>query len=446
MIQKKLPHNQEQQPKSENNKPFLKVAQKAKKGQAESPPNFPVVGLGASAGGLEALKAFFSKAPKESGMAYIVLMHLAPNQPSMLPELLQKVTEVELAMAEDGQALRPDHVYVIPPKKEASIFNGVIQLLDPVDKDFSLPIDFFFRTLATDRASRAAAVILSGTGSDGTVGLKEIKNFEGLVMAQDEKTAKYDGMPKSAISTGLVDMTLPPEEMVQKLNDYFMQSVQDKVKEPEIEENKDWLHKIFALLRVQAGQDFSFYKQNTILRRIGRRMVLTRIEDYETYLSFLRKDPKEVNALFQELLIGVTNFFRDPESFEVLKKEVLPESFANSKDDTTFRVWVPGCSSGEEVYSLAMIIQETLDDLPRKKVSLQMFGTDIDKRAIDKAREGLYPFSIKADVSQGRGRFEGHARHLPGRPGRLPSGRAGAGAAGGQGKPPVHGGGAGIIK
>jgi two-component system CheB/CheR fusion protein len=197
-------------------------------------------------------------------------------------------------------------------------------------------------------------------------------------------------------------MTLPLEEMVQKLTDYFNQPVQAKIKEPEIAENKDWLHKIFALLRVQAGQDFSFYKQNTILRRIGRRMVLNRIEGYEAYLSFLRKDTKEVNALFQELLIGVTNFFRDPESYEVLKKEVLPESFANLKDDTTFRVWVPGCSSGEEVYSLAMIILETLDDLPRKRVTLQMFGTDIDRRAIDRAREGLYPSSIKADVSQDR--------------------------------------------
>jgi len=395
MTQKKQQPNQKQSNSQDD-------VQKADTGQTTNPNNFPIVGLGASAGGLEALKTFFSKTPRASGMAYIVLMHLAPNQPSMLPELLQKVTDVPVAMAEDGQELHSDHVYVIPPKKEVSIYNGVIQLLDPVDKAFSLPIDFFFRTLAADRKSRAAAVVLSGTGSDGTVGLKEIKNYEGLVLAQSEKTAKYDGMPRSAMATGLVDMTLAPGEMAEKLITYFDQPVQARGKEPEVAESKDWLHKIFALLRVQAGQDFSFYKTNTILRRISRRMILNQIADYETYLSFLRKDSKEVNALFQELLIGVTNFFRDPESFQILKKKVLPDVFVHLKDDTTFRVWVPGCSTGEEVYSLAMIILETLDDFPKKRVALQMFGTDIDRRAIDKAREGLYPSSIKADVSQER--------------------------------------------
>ena len=395
------PHNQEQSD-SQGKKPSKDAVQKAVKGETESHRDFPVVGLGASAGGLEALKTFFSKAPQETGMAFIVLMHLAPNQPTMLPELLQKVTDVPVTVTEDGQSLRPDHIYVIPPKKEVSVYNGVIQLLNPVDKHFSLPIDFFFRSLAADRASKAAAVILSGTGTDGTVGLKEIKNFEGLVLAQDPETAKYDGMPRSAMSTGLVDMVLAPEEMIQKLTDYFKQSVQVRVKEPEALENRDWLNKIFALLRIQAGQDFSFYKRNTILRRIGRRMVLNQIEDYETYLSFLRQDPKEIDVLFQELLIGVTNFFRDPESFQTLQKEVLPQVCAELKDEAVFRVWTPGCSTGEEVYSLAMVILETLDDFPQKRITLQMFGTDIDKRAIDKAREGLYPSSIKADVSHKR--------------------------------------------
>lgn len=276
------PHNQEQSD-SQGKKPSKDAVQKAVKGETESHRDFPVVALGASAGGLEALKTFFSKAPQETGMAFIVLMHLAPNQPTMLPELLQKVTDVPVTVTEDGQSLRPGHIYVIPPKKEVSVYNGVIQLLNPVDRHFSLPIDFFFRSLAADKASKAAAVILSGTGTDGTVGLKEIKNFEGLVLAQDPETAKYDGMPRSAMSTGLVDMVLAPEEMIQKLTDYFKQSVQVRVKEPEALENRDWLNKIFALLRIQAGQDFSFYKRNTILRRIGRRMVLNQIEDYETY-------------------------------------------------------------------------------------------------------------------------------------------------------------------
>ena len=401
MARNNKPQTQEQ-PDFQDQESSPKAAHKSDQSGAQSPRDFPVVGIGASAGGLEALKALFSKAPRDSGMAFIVMMHLAPHQPSMLPELLQKITEIPVSTAEDGQELRPDHVYVVPPKKEASIYNGVIQLLDPVDKDFSLPIDFFFRTLAADKKARAAAVILSGTGTDGTVGLKEIKNHEGLVLAQDPETAKYDGMPRSAIATGLVDMTLGPEEIVHKLADYFKQPVQARAQEPEVSENKDLLHKIFALLQVQTGQDFSFYKKNTILRRISRRMVLNQIESYQTYLSFLRQDPKEVNVLFQELLIGVTNFFRTPESYEILKEEVLPKIFSSLQDDTAFRIWVPGCSSGEEVYSLAMIILETLDDFPQKRVNLQMFGTDIDRRAIDKAREGLYPSSIKADVSQER--------------------------------------------
>ncbi|MFO7803106.1 MAG: CheR family methyltransferase [Desulfovermiculus sp.] len=363
---------------------------------------FPVVGLGASAGGLEALKAFFSQVPADSGMAFIVMMHLAPDQPSMLPELLQKVADVPVNMASDGQPLLPNHVYIVPPRSEISIYNNVIQLLAPVDKAFSLPIDFFFRTLAADRQSRAAAVILSGTGSDGSVGLKEVKDHEGLVLAQSEESAKHDGMPRSARATGLVDMILGPEQMAEKLISYFKQPSQASSKDAEDGPQGDWLQKIFALLRVQAGQDFSFYKANTIQRRISRRMLLNQIEEYETYLAFLRQDPGELNTLFQELLIGVTNFFRDPESFEVLKNEVLPKALAELQDDACFRVWVPGCSSGEEVYSLAITILECLDDFAGKRISVQLFGTDIDQRAIAKAREGRYPESIQADVSQER--------------------------------------------
>ena len=265
--------NRKQQHKSEQ-QDSQDVVHKDGTGHAEKRHTVPIIGIGASAGGLEALKTFFAKAPQKTGMAYIVVMHLAPNQPSMLPELLQRVTEVPVAMAEDGQVLQPDHIYVIPPKKEVSIYAGVIQLLDPVNTDFSLPIDFFFRTLAADKKARAAAVILSGTGTDGSVGLQEIKNFEGLVLVQEPKSAKYDGMPRSALATGLVDMARKPEAIVHTLTDYFNQPAQARIKESEFLENKDWLHKIFALLRVQSGKDFSFYKKNTILRRISRRMVL----------------------------------------------------------------------------------------------------------------------------------------------------------------------------
>jgi two-component system CheB/CheR fusion protein len=361
-----------------------------------------VVGLGASAGGLDALKAFFAEVPETSGLAYIVLMHLSPDQPSMLPDLLQRVSRIPVTKAEDGQRIEPDHVYTVPSRKEISIYQGTIQLLDPAEKSISMPIDYFFRTLASDKKSNAAAIILSGTGSDGTVGLREIKDNEGLVLVQSKDTAKYDGMPASAIHTGLVDMVLAPQDMPQKLGEYFDHRHRVADKKQEVSQDQEWLNKIFALLRVQAGQDFSFYKTNTIHRRIQRRMVLNQIESKDTYLSFLRENPNEVNALFRELLIGVTNFFREPESFEVMKNKILPKVFKGLRDDALFRVWVPGCSSGEEVFSLAMVILEGLDQFPEKTFELQIFGSDIDQRAIDKARQGLYPSSIQADVSQER--------------------------------------------
>jgi two-component system CheB/CheR fusion protein len=239
-------------------------AEKPRQSGSKSRTDIPVVGLGASAGGLEALKAFFAKVSDRSGLAYIVLMHLPPHQPSMLPELIQKVASIPVSMAEDGQSVLPDHILVVPPNKEASIYNGTLQLLEPADRNVSLPIDYFFRTLAVDEQSRAAAVILSGTGSDGTVGLKEVKNYEGLVLVQSTETARYDGMPGSALATGLVDMALAPEDMPRTLGDYFDQRDHGPARQQAAEEDKVLLHKIFALLRVQIGQDFSFYKPNTI--------------------------------------------------------------------------------------------------------------------------------------------------------------------------------------
>ncbi len=368
----------------------------------ESPvQDLPVIGLGASAGGLDALKSFFSKVREGSGMAYIVLMHLSPDQPSMLPELLQKSSSIPAAMAEDGVRIVPDRIYVIPPRKEVSIYNNTIQLLENKDNISSMPIDYFFRSLAADKKSRTAAVILSGTGSDGSVGLKDIKSNDGLVLAQSGDTAKYDGMPWSAQKTGLVDIVMAPQDMPEKLERYFDQRMKVEKEEGQQPDNRKPLHKIFAMLRVQVGHDFSNYKTNTIQRRINRRMILNQIQSHDDYLRFLRQDRHEVDALFREMLIGVTNFFRDPKSFEVLKQEILPKVMATLKNDSTFRVWVPGCSSGEEAYSLAMVIQECQDDLS-KRITLQIFGTDIDRQAIDKAREALYPSSIQADVSHER--------------------------------------------
>ncbi|MHC1743128.1 MAG: CheR family methyltransferase [Syntrophobacteraceae bacterium] len=278
----------------------------------------------------------------------------------------------------------------------------------------TLPIDFFLRSLARDRQADAAAVILSGTGTDGTLGIKEIKAYEGLVLAQSEESAGYSGMPRSAINTGEVDIVLSPEEMPERLIQYFkhLGSAHVQKSARAVEEPKDWLNKIFAVLRTQIGHDFSLYKKNTIVRRINRRMGLNQISNPDTYLRFMRENPNEPQALFRELLIGVTSFFRDAASFETLKEAILPELLARVEDDATFRVWIPGCSTGEEAYSLAMILRECLDGVS-KRVTLQLFGTDIDKVAIDKAREGAFPESIVADVSPERlSRFftkEGHS-------------------------------------
>nr|WP_320016389.1 chemotaxis protein CheB [uncultured Desulfobacter sp.] len=367
------------------------------------PKSFPVVGLGASAGGLEALKAFFTKVPPTSGMAFIVLVHMTPNQPSLMPELLQKIALIPVSAAKDGEPLEPDRAYIIPPNKDLSVYNGNIQLLDMTTKKGRLPIDYFFRSLAQDQGENAAAIVLSGMGTDGTLGVKEIKVHDGLVFVQSEESAGYDGMPRSAINTGIVDMIMAPAEMPEKLIQYFSQAVQGfqdiPAQFPVKEEG--WIHKIYAILRSRVGHDFSSYKSNTILRRISRRMSLNHIRSHEVYVRYLRENPDEIDALFRELLIGVTNFFRDPESFEVLKADVLPDLLETLGTDATFRAWIPGCSTGEEVYSLVIALKEILDKTSNR-INLQIFGTDIDSRAIKKAREGVYPCSVKADLGEER--------------------------------------------
>jgi two-component system CheB/CheR fusion protein len=363
---------------------------------------FPIVGLGASAGGLDALKAFFSEVSNTSGMAYIVVVHMTPKQPSRMPDLLQNITSIPVAAAEDGQPIEPDHLYVAPPDKEISIYQGKIQLLDAIPNGVSLPIDLFLRSLAQDQGGSAVSIILSGTGTDGTLGVKEVKANDGLVLVQDAASAEYDGMPRSAICTGLVDMVLPPKEMPQKLEHYFSRynNIEGK-KGAAANHQQEWLNKIFVILRSRVGHDFSAYKINTILRRINRRMGLNHIENHETYVRYLLENPAEVEALFRELLIGVTSFFRDADSFNILKKDIIPKVFEQMAPNAIFRAWVPGCSTGEEVYSLAIVLQECLEKTS-KKIQLQLFGTDIDNYAIDNAREGLFPASIAADVTKDR--------------------------------------------
>jgi len=365
---------------------------------------FPIIGLGASAGGLEALKAFFLNVPENSKMAYIVVVHMNPNQPSLMPDLLQKTTSLPVSTARDGQIIEPGNIYVIPPDKEISVYRGALQLFAIQRKAVAHPIDLFLRSLALDQGQYSAGIILSGTGTDGSLGIKDINTNEGVVFAQNEASASYYGMPRSAINTGLVDAELAPEEMPKRLLEYFTHTKNFSARKKNTsatDKDQQSLNKIFAILRTTIGHDFSAYKVNTILRRINRRMGLNQIATYDVYVHFLRENPGEVDALFREFLIGVTRFFRDSPSFEVIKTDVLPAILGNMNEDDTFRAWVPGCSTGEEVYSLAIVLRELLDS-SNKRINLQLFGTDIDKFSIDKAREGIFPDSIAADVSKER--------------------------------------------
>ncbi len=365
---------------------------------------FPVIGLGASAGGLEALERFFTALPDDTGMAFCVVVHHDPSRKTILPGLLQKHTGMKVQLAEDGAKLRPNTVYVSPSDRDMALFKGVFHLLAPAATGgLRLPIDSFFRSLAEDLGERATGIILSGTGSDGTLGIREIKGRGGLVMAQDEASAKYDGMPQAARATGLVDLALPPEQMPARLAGYFSHPAMSRGKKRTVlqEKTEGSLAKIFLQLRRQTGHDFSLYKTNTIRRRIEKRLSVNKIDKISTYVRYLTENPAEVELLFHEILIGVTGFFRDPKSFVSLQEKVLPGSLAGLGPGETMRVWVPGCSTGEEAYSLAMVLREVMAQFGQE-LGLQVFATDIDPYAIEKARAGIYPGSVAADISPER--------------------------------------------
>jgi two-component system CheB/CheR fusion protein len=365
--------------------------------ETSSDPSFPIVGIGASAGGLEALELFFSAMRADSGMAFVLVSHLDPTHVSLLPELLQRHARFPVCQIKDGTKVEPEHLYIIPPNKDLRILNGVLQLLDFTrPRGVNMPIDSFFRSLAQDQGANAIGIILSGTGTDGTLGLKAIKGELGMVMVQEEESATYDGMPRSAIATGLADYILPPGKMPDQLLKYTQHATHALIPGIELERAPDMLQKIFIILRTQTGHDFSYYKKNTIYRRIIRRMNLHQIDDIEDYVHFLQENEREVRSLFKELLIGVTNFFRDPEAFVALEK-ILLELVSKKPDGYTFRAWVPGCSTGEEAYSIAITLKECITKLQRN-LNVQIFGTDIDEDAIEQARSGLYPQSIAADV------------------------------------------------
>jgi two-component system, chemotaxis family, CheB/CheR fusion protein len=369
---------------------------------------FPIVGIGASAGGLEALEVFLGNVPENSGMAFIIVQHLDPTYKGMLVELLQRGTRLPVFQVKDRMPVEANRIYVIPPNKDLSILHGVLLLLAPLaPRGLRLPIDFFFRALADDQQEHSIGVILSGMGSDGTLGLRAIKEKGGSVFVQSPKTAKFEGMPKSAIDAGLADVIAAVSELPASIK-AFINHAPLFIKPNMLDENqaKSSIEKVMLILRSQTGHDFSLYKKTTIYRRIERRIGLHHMDNIATYVRFLRENPQEVETLFSELLIGVTSFFRDSAAWEQLKVEALPALLYNRAPEQTMRAWVAGCSTGEEAYSLAITFKEALEGLrPRKMAkdfTLQIFATDLDAKTIEKAREGVYPAGIAADVSPER--------------------------------------------
>ena len=338
-------------------------------------------------------------------MAFVIVQHLDPTRKGIMPELLQRTTDMKVIQVKDRTKVEADRVYVIPPNKDMSILHGVLHLLEPVSpRGLRLPIDFFLRSLAQDQQEHSIGVILSGMGSDGTLGLRAIKEKAGVVLVQDPATAKFDGMPRSAVDSGLADIVAPVDELPGKILAYLKRTPLAHTPELALEDKtRSALEKAIILLRTQTGHDFSFYKKNTFYRRIERRMGIHQIDKIAAYIRYLQENSQELELLFKELLIGVTNFFRDGAPWEQLRESVIPALLAGRPAGHALRAWVPGCSTGEEAYSLAMVFKEAMEDMkPPKKFTLNIFATDLDKDAIDKARQGVYPANIAADVSPER--------------------------------------------
>jgi two-component system CheB/CheR fusion protein len=366
---------------------------------------FPIVGIGASAGGLEALESFLGRVPEKSGLAFVVIQHLDPTHKGLMPELLQRTTGMEVFQGKDELAVKPNCVYVIPPNRDMSILHGVLHLFEPTEpRGLRLPIDFFLRSLAEDRQEYSIGVILSGMGSDGTIGLRAIKEKGGLVLVQDPASAKFDSMPRSVINAGLADLIAPAGDLPGKILEFLSHArVLAKAPRPLGEKEQNSQAKVLILLRAKTGHDFSMYKKNTLDRRIERRMSIHKLDKISSYVRFLQENPQELELLFKELLIGVTSFFRDPEAWEKLRDEVFPALLETHRAGGVLRAWSVGCSTGEEAYSLAIVFKEALEQIkPEAHFTLQIFATDLDKDGIDKARQGIYPANIVADVSPAR--------------------------------------------
>lgn len=380
------------------------TSQSNKKDSAKKTSPFPIIGIGASAGGLEALEQLLGNVPVDSGMAYVVIQHLDPTQKGMLPELLQRICKMEVLLAEDRMKVQPNCVYVIPPNKSMSILKGALYLFEPTEvRGMRLPIDFFLRSLADDQTEHAVGIILSGMGSDGSIGIGTIKEKNGIVVVQEPETAKFDSMPRSAINSGFADIIASPQEIYLKLTE-FINHVPTVELDPNAGEvSKSALDRIIILLRTHTGNDFSLYKKNTVYRRIERRMSVHKINEINSYVRFLQDNPKEVHILFKELMIGVTSFFRDPLVWDKLKEKIIPKIIDKHQTGKAVRAWVPGCSTGEEAYSLTIAFKEVIERInPHGGLTLQIFATDLDNDAIETARKGVFPINIEADVSPKR--------------------------------------------
>ena len=368
---------------------------------AATKPNGPVVvGIGASAGGLESFKKFFDVMPADTGLAFVLIQHLDPTHESMMVELLAKHTKMQVSQVTQGTLIEPNRVYIAPAGKYVGVRNRAFMLSEPIERrGLRMPIDHFFRSMAEDLRERAICVILSGTGTEGTLGLRAVKEQGGMAMVQEPASAPHDSMPRSAISTNLVDFIIPVEEMPEVLIRYTKHPYLDGPTKPEIEPPKgaDHLNAILAVIKARTHQDFRSYKKSTLTRRIERRMGLNHILDADDYVEYLRNNSKEVTQLFKDLLIGVTGFFRESEAWDALIKQVIPNLVSTCARDAPVRLWVPGCSTGEEAYSLVMVL---LDEVAKQEKScpIQVFATDIDEEALEFARGGIYPESIAADV------------------------------------------------
>jgi two-component system CheB/CheR fusion protein len=369
--------------------------------------DFPIVGVGASAGGLEAFEAFFRACPADTGISFVLVPHLDPGHESMLTEILQRSTAMPVLQASDRIQVVPNHVYIIPPNREMAILNGALQLSVPeLARGQRMLIDAFLRSLAEDQAERAIGIILSGTATDGTLGLRAILGAGGVCMVQEPSTARYDGMPQSAIAAGYATHILPVERMPAMLQEITRQAVfRQKIPAVVSEKTISGINQVLLQLRSATGHDFSLYKKSTIGRRIERRMAQHNIDDAAVYARYLKENPAETQKMFKELLINVTSFFRDPDAFIALKETILPPLLADKPPGYVFRVWVAGCASGEEAYSIAIVLHELQEDINARleqKLIIQIYATDLDDDAIGVARAGHYPPNIAQDIGPER--------------------------------------------